>query len=79
MKTSDRLIAQLLILGLLVACLWVLTPFLSALFWAAVLAFATWPVMRGLTRVLNGNAALAASLLTGLWRRRALLIAIRRV
>lgn len=67
MKTSDRLIAQLLILGLLVACLWVLTPFLSALFWAAVLAFATWPVMRGLTRMLNGNAALAASLLTGLW------------
>lgn len=73
MKTSDRLIAQLLILGLLVACLWVLTPFLSALFWAAVLAFATWPVMRGLTRALNGNAILAASLLTGLW---VLLVAI---
>ncbi len=73
MKTSDRLIAQLLILGLLVACLWVLTPFLSALFWAAVLAFATWPVMRGLTRLLQGNVTLAASLLTGLW---VLLVAI---
>lgn len=73
MKTSDQLIAQLLILGLLVACLWVLMPFLSALFWAAVLAFATWPLMRNLTRLLDGNSTLAASLLTGLW---VLLVAI---
>lgn len=73
MKTSDRLIAQLLILGLLVACLWVLTPFLSALFWAAVLAFATWPVMLTLTRLLHGNSTLAAALLTGIW---VLLVAI---
>lgn len=73
MISSDRLIAQLLFLGLLVACLWVLGPFLSALFWAAVLAFATWPVMRVLTRTLDGNVTLAASLLTGLW---VLLVAI---
>lgn len=73
MIASDRLIAHLLFLGLLAACLWVLAPFLSALFWAAVLAFATWPVMRALTRLLNGNATLAASLLTGVW---VLLVAI---
>lgn len=73
MLTSDRLVAQLLFLALLAACLWVLVPFLTALFWAAVLAFATWPVMRRLSRLLGGNSTLAASLLTGLW---VLLVAI---
>ena len=73
MRTSDRLVAQLLFLGLLAASLWVLAPFVSALFWAAVLAFATWPLMRGLTRALDGNITLAAALLTALW---VLLVAI---
>ncbi|HBB23141.1 MAG TPA: AI-2E family transporter, partial [Pseudomonas sp.] len=50
MLNNDRLLAQILLLGLLAACLWVLAPFASALFWAAVLAFASWPVMRLLTR-----------------------------
>lgn len=67
MRGSDRLLVQLLLLGLILACLWVLGPFISALFWAAVLAFATWPVMGGLTRLLNGRTSLAASLLTSLW------------
>lgn len=73
MLKSDRLVTQMLFLALLVACLWVVAPFLTALFWAAVLAFATWPVMRRLTRLLGGNSTLAASLLTGLW---VLLVAI---
>ncbi|AVX13189.1 AI-2E family transporter [Stutzerimonas stutzeri] len=67
MLNNDRLLAQILLLGLLAACLWVLAPFASALFWAAVLAFASWPVMRLLTRWLNGNATLAAGLLTFSW------------
>ena len=46
---------------------WVVAPFASALFWAAVLAFASWPLMRLLTRQLNGNASLAAGLLTFCW------------
>ena len=64
---GDRLLAQILLLGLLTACIWVLMPFLSALFWAAVLAFATHPIMRLLTRLLKGNTSLAAAILTSVW------------
>lgn len=67
MFSNDRLLAQIVLLALLGACLWVLMPFMTALFWAAVLAFASWPVMRLLTRALKGNASLAAGLLTTGW------------
>ena len=67
MFENDRLLVQILLLGLLGACLWVLAPFWSALFWAAVLAFASWPLMRILTRLLNGRTTTAASLLTAGW------------
>lgn len=67
MLNNDRLLVQILLLALLGACLWVLAPFASALFWAAVLAFASWPLMRLLTRQLNGNATLAAGVLTFCW------------
>jgi predicted PurR-regulated permease PerM len=31
-----------------------MAPFISALLWGAILAFASWPLMRLLTRVLGG-------------------------
>jgi len=64
---NDRLLVQVLIFSLLGACLWVLAPFWSALFWAAVLAFSSWPLMRLLTRWLNGRETLAALVLSGCW------------
>jgi predicted PurR-regulated permease PerM len=67
MPNNDRLLVQILLLGLLGASLWVLAPFWSALFWAAVLSFASWPIMRWLTRVLKGRQSVAAGLLTGVW------------
>ncbi|MBV2133052.1 AI-2E family transporter [Pseudomonas sp. MAP12] len=67
MIEHDRLLVQILMLALLGACLWVLTPFWSALFWAAVLAFASWPLMLGLTRLLGGRTAAAALVLTLAW------------
>ncbi|UUD64470.1 AI-2E family transporter [Pseudomonas seleniipraecipitans] len=67
MPNNDRLLVQILLLGLLGASLWVLAPFWSALFWAAVLSFASWPVMRWLTRLLKGRQSAAAGLLTGVW------------
>ena len=67
MLNNDRLLAQILLLALLGACLWVLAPFASALFWAAVLAFASWPLMRLLTRWLDGRETAAAALLTLVW------------
>ena len=67
MLNNDRLLVQILLLGLLGASLWVLAPFGSALFWAAVLSFASWPLMRGLTRLLKGRQTAAAGLLTLGW------------
>ena len=67
MIEHDRLLVQILMLGLLGACLWVLAPFWSALFWAAVLAFASWPLMRGLTHLLRGRVSAAAGILTLGW------------
>lgn len=67
MLNNDRLLVQILLLALLGACLWVLAPFVSVLFWAAVLAFASWPVMRRLTLWLKGNHTLAAGILTAVW------------
>ncbi|PZE10840.1 AI-2E family transporter [Pseudomonas sp. 57B-090624] len=67
MLNNDRLLVQILLLALLGACIWVLAPFWSALFWAAVLAFASWPLMRLLTRLLDGRVSLAAGLLTAGW------------
>lgn len=67
MPNNDRLLVQLLLLALFGASLWVMAPFWSALFWGAVLAFASWPLMRLVTRWLNGREALAAGLLTLIW------------
>lgn len=67
MANNDRLLIQILLLTLLGAALWVMAPFISALLWGAILAFASWPLMRLLTRVLGGRETLAASLLTTVW------------
>ncbi|TDV72098.1 AI-2E family transporter [Pseudomonas sp. LP_7_YM] len=67
MLNNDRLLVQILLLALFGACLWVMAPFWSALFWGAVLAFASWPLMRLLTRALNGRESLAAAILTLVW------------
>ncbi|QKZ07626.1 AI-2E family transporter [Pseudomonas eucalypticola] len=67
MFNNDRLLVQIILLVLLGACLWVLAPFISALLWGAILAYASWPLMRLLTRWLNGRETLAASILTLGW------------
>ncbi|AIR90373.1 AI-2E family transporter [Pseudomonas cremoricolorata] len=67
MPNHDRLLVQILLLALLGAALWVMAPFISALLWGAILAFASWPLMRLLTRLLRGRETLAAGLLTGMW------------
>ncbi len=60
MLNNDRLLVQILLLVLFGASFWVMAPFWSALFWGAVLAFASWPLMRLLTRWLGGRESLAA-------------------
>ncbi|NVZ71667.1 AI-2E family transporter [Pseudomonas costantinii] len=67
MLNNDRLLVQILLLVLFGASFWVMAPFWSALFWGAVLAFASWPLMRLLTRALGGRESLAAGILTLCW------------
>lgn len=67
MLNNDRLLVQILLLVLFGASFWVLAPFWSALFWGAVLAFASWPLMVLLTRWLVGRESLAAAILTLGW------------
>ena len=55
-------------------CLLVLKPFVSAILWAAILVFASWPVFGFVKRRLaGGHAAAASGLMTLLW---ALLLAV---
>jgi predicted PurR-regulated permease PerM len=67
MFNNDRMLIQILLLALFGACLWVLAPFISALLWGAILAYASWPLMRLLSRWLGGRVTLAAGLLTLCW------------
>jgi len=49
---------------LLTGCLLVLWPFVSAMLWAAVLSYASWPIYRRLLQWLGGRRTLAALLLS---------------
>jgi predicted PurR-regulated permease PerM len=50
---AERILMGLLIGGIAVGCGFVLRPFISALLWAAILVFATWPVAEWLRRSLR--------------------------
>jgi predicted PurR-regulated permease PerM len=59
--TPARVLGLIAVLVLTIACLMVLRPFLSALLWAAILVFSTWPgfrLLRERTGMSNGLAAL---------------------
>ncbi|UPG71603.1 AI-2E family transporter [Roseomonas gilardii subsp. gilardii] len=58
-----QLIGALALLALLVGCLLVVRPFLSALLWAAILSYSTWPAYRLLRERLGLSANLAAAIM----------------
>ena len=60
---AERILMGLLIGGIALGCGFVLYPFFSALLWASILAFATWPAFAWLTRTLRLPRGLAASLM----------------
>ncbi|MEQ1956273.1 AI-2E family transporter [Mesorhizobium yinganensis] len=68
MMVFDRPVEQILGIGALVllgvGCIVVLWPFLSALIWAAVLCFSTWPIYIWFEGVLGGRRTPAALLMT---------------
>jgi predicted PurR-regulated permease PerM len=62
----DRLeqnLGWIALLLLLIGCLLVLRPFVSALLWAAILCFAIWPLYQRLLKVLLGRRTWAALLM----------------
>jgi predicted PurR-regulated permease PerM len=56
--------AVLFILILMAASLWILSPFLPAMIWAATIVVATWPLMLGLQKRLWGRRSLAVAVMT---------------
>jgi len=52
------------LVALAAGCLVVIWPFLSAIMWAAVLCWSTWPVYSRYERALGGRRGLAAALMT---------------
>lgn len=60
----EPLLGGLALLLLLVGCVVVLRPFLSALMWAIVLAYSLYPLQRRFTRWFRGSRTLAACFVT---------------
>jgi len=60
--TIEKKIATAILLLLLLGCLLVLWPFVTALVWATVLSFSLWPLHRRVIKFLSGRKTLAAAL-----------------
>jgi predicted PurR-regulated permease PerM len=61
---TRTMLAILFIAALIGGSIWILRPFLPATIWAAMLAIATWPLLRSLQSKLGGSRALAAAVIT---------------
>ncbi|MGF1276354.1 AI-2E family transporter [Acetobacter pasteurianus] len=55
--STERIMRLLLLGGITYGCVLVLAPFSSALLWAGVLAYTTWPLFQHLRRRMGPNAA----------------------
>ena len=60
----DRILGTGLILLIIIGCFMILQPFLTAVLWAGILTFSTWPVYLRLTAFLRGRRTLAAAIMT---------------
>lgn len=63
-KTIEQIAGLAIIGGIVIGCVFVLRPFISAILWAAILCFATWPLYELFRRWLRGRRTLAAALMT---------------
>jgi predicted PurR-regulated permease PerM len=63
-RRNERLIAGLLVAVLLAGSLLVLMPFMTALLWAIVLSFSSWPLYRRASALLGGRRTVATLLMT---------------
>jgi len=63
-RQIERNLGWIVLAILLFGCLLVLWPFVSALLWAVVLCFSTWPIYQRVLRWLGGRRTLAATAMT---------------
>ena len=64
-RDLTRITLAVLVIGLLiVACLWILLPFLAATIWATMIVVATWPMMLGVQARLGGRRWAAVAVMT---------------
>lgn len=63
-KTIEEVAGLALIGAIVVGCGFVLRPFVSAILWAAILCFATWPLHELFLKWLHGRRNLTAGLMT---------------
>ena len=61
--TAERVLMALLLGGIAAGCIIILLPFLSAILWAAILAFTTWPVYWWMRQSLRMNRVAAAGVM----------------
>jgi predicted PurR-regulated permease PerM len=65
-RRAPRRTLWILLAVLVVLCVLVLRPFLSPLLWAAIVAYASWPLYRHVRRLCRGRDSLAALSMTAL-------------
>jgi len=63
-RTIEQIAGLALIGAIVVGCVLVMRPFISAILWAAILCFATWPLYELFRRWLRGRHTLAAAMTT---------------
>lgn len=63
---AERVLMALLLGGIAIGCAVVLLPFMSALLWAAILVFTTWPIFEWLRLHLHLRRGVAAGLMVAL-------------
>jgi len=63
-RRIERNLGWIVLAILLFGCLLVLWPFVSALLWAVVLSFSTWPIYRRVLKGFGGRRTLAAAAMT---------------
>jgi predicted PurR-regulated permease PerM len=59
----DRIVSITMIALLITGCFLILKPFFSAILWAIILSFSTWPVYLWLEKVVKGRNTLASALM----------------
>jgi predicted PurR-regulated permease PerM len=63
-QRTDRILGFAALMLLVAGCFLVLLPFVTALLWAVILTYSTWPVYASLRHSVRGRKTLAAALMT---------------